>query len=107
MNSSTQRGRRDQRFCRFEKRLPTLIFVYLASIKDRHTRERTLTENVSPHGVRVISKRSWRPGEETLITPSAWESPQVGRVIYCSPSAGSRYYLGIEFPDRTVEWSSA
>jgi hypothetical protein len=104
MNSSTQRGRPDQRLCRIEKRLPTLIFVYLASKKDRRARERTLTENVSPHGVRVISKRSWRPGEETLITPSTWEPPQVGRVIYCSPGAGSRYYLGVEFPDLAVKW---
>jgi hypothetical protein len=43
-----------------------LIPVYLTSMEDRHARERTLTENVSPHGARVISKRSWRPSEDSL-----------------------------------------
>ena len=54
---------------RIEKRVPTSVPVYLVSLEDSRTRERTLTENVSPQGVRVISKRSWRPGEESLITP--------------------------------------
>jgi hypothetical protein len=103
MNSST-RGRPDQRLCRIEKRLPALIPVYLASMEDRHTRERTLTENVSPHGALVISKRAWRQGEETLITPSTGEFPRVGRVIYCLPTAGDRFCLGLEFPDRAVKW---
>jgi hypothetical protein len=89
---------------RIEKRLPTLIPVYLASMEDRHTRERTLTGNVSPHGARVISKRSWRQGEETLITPSTGEFQRAGRVIYCLPTAGDRFCLGIEFPDRAVKW---
>jgi hypothetical protein len=53
---------------RIEKRVPTSVPVYLVSLEDSRTRERTLTENVSPQGVRVISKRSWRPGEESLIT---------------------------------------
>jgi len=93
-----------KRLFRIEKRLPTLIPVYLASVEDRHTREQTLTENVSPHGARVISKRSWRQGEETLITPSTGEFQRVGRVIYCLPTAGDRFCLGLEFPDRAVKW---
>jgi hypothetical protein len=65
-----------------------LIPVYLTSMEDRHARERTLTENVSPHGARVISKRYWRPGEETLITLSAEGFAQVAKVIYCLLRAG-------------------
>ncbi len=89
---------------RIEKRLPTSVPVYLASLGEPRARERTLTENVSPHGARVISKRPWQSGEESLITPLAGEFPQVGRVIYCSPKAGNRFCLGVEFPDRTVKW---
>jgi len=66
-----------------------------------------LTENISPLGARVISKRSWRPGEGSLITPSTGEFAQVGRVIYCLPRAGDRFCLGIEFPDRAVNCVSA
>ncbi len=65
---------------RIEKRLPTLVPVYLASLEEPRSRERTLTENVSPHGARVISQRFWQSGEESLITPLTGEFRQVGRV---------------------------
>src|SRR6267154_298126 len=92
---------------RIEKRLHTSIPVYLASPRDP-VGERTLTENVSPHGARIISKSFWRPGEEPLITPltgdkKSAEFPQVGTVIYCM-SAGDRFCVGVEFPTRTVKW---
>jgi len=90
---------------RIEKRLPTSVPVYLGSLEDPSTPERTFTENVSPHGARVLSKRSWQPGEEPLITPLNGECPQVGRVIYCLPKERNRFCLGIEFPDRAVRWS--
>jgi hypothetical protein len=106
MNDSAQRRKRDQRLYngRIEKRFPTAVPVYLASMREPRARERTLAENVSAHGARLISKRSWRPGEESLVTPLAEESPQVARVIYCLPKTADRFYLGVEFPNRTVKW---
>ena len=89
---------------RIEKRLPTSVPVYLASLEEPRSRERTLTENVSPHGARVISQRFWQSGEESLITPLTGEFRQVGRVIYCLPKGGDRFCLGVQFPDRTVKW---
>ena len=105
MNGSGQHRRPNQRPFdgRIEKRTPTLLPVYLASLEDPHARERTLTENVSPHGVRIMSKRSWRPGEGSLITPLTGGTA-VGRVIYCLPKTGDRFCLGVEFPTRTVKW---
>jgi hypothetical protein len=106
MNGSGHRKRPSERvfFGRIEKRVPTSVPVYLVSLEDSRTRERTLTENVSPQGVRVISKRSWRPGEESLITPLTGEFPQVGKVIYCLPEARDRFCLGMEFQSRAVNW---
>ena len=106
MDDSAQRRRPNKRIFdgRIEKRLPTSVPVYLGSLEDPSTPERTFTENVSPHGARVISRRNWRPGEEPLITPLNGERPQVGRVIYCLPKTGDRFCLGVEFPDRTVNW---
>jgi len=89
---------------RVEKRLPTSVPVYLASLEEPRSRERTLTENVSSRGVRVISQRFWQSGEESLITPLTGEFRQVGRVIYCLPTAGDRFCVGVEFSDRTVKW---
>ncbi len=106
MDASARGRRPNQRLFdgRLEKRLATSVPVYLASLADPRDRERTVTENVSPHGARVISKRSWRSGEKVLITPLTGEFPQVGRVIYCLPKGGDRFCLGVEFPDRTVKW---
>ncbi len=106
MSGSAQRSGPNQRLFdgRLEKRLPTSVPVYIAPLEDPRTPERTHTENVSPHGARVISRRNWRPGEEPLITPLTGEFPRVGRVIYCLPKTGDRFCLGVEFPDRTVKW---
>ena len=89
---------------RIEKRLPTSVPIYLVSLEDSRTRERTLTENISFHGACVISKRSWRRGEGSLITPLAGGFAQAGRVIYCLQRAGNRFCLGVEFPDGAVKW---
>jgi len=105
MNNPVQRGRRDERLFRNEKRLPTLIPVYISSLHDPRNREQTTTENISPHGARVVSKRSWRPGEGSVITRTAGGVAQVGRVIYCVPTDGYRFCLGIEFRDRAVKWA--
>ena len=108
MDASARGRRPNQRLFdgRLEKRLATSVPVYLASLADPRDRERTVTENVSPHGARVISKRSWRSGEQVFITPLTGEFPQVGNVIYCMP-VGERFCVGVEFPTRAVKWDSA
>src|ERR1700720_2424425 len=88
-----------------EKRLPMSIPVYLTAMTEPRSRERTTTENVSPHGARVITKRSWRSGEHALIAPLTGEFWQIGIVVYSqSKNRGGRFCLGVEFPDRTVKW---
>ena len=89
---------------RIEKRLPTSVPVYLASLEEPRSRERTLTENISPHGARVISQRFWQSGEASLISRLTGEFRQIGRVIYCLPTAGDRFCVGVEFQGRTVNW---
>jgi len=88
---------------RIEKRLPTSVPVYLASLDEPRSRERTLTENVSPHGARVISQRYWQSGEESLIAPLKGGTA-VGRQIYSFLKGGERFCLGVEFQDRTGKW---
>ena len=108
MNGSAHRRPNQRLFDgRIEKRLPASVPVYIASIQEPRAREGTLTENVSPHGARVTSKRSWTPGEEVLIAPKTGEFPQVGTVIYCLAKMWERFSVGIEFPTRTVKWDSA
>jgi hypothetical protein len=106
MNGTAQRGRPNQRLFdgRIEKRLTMSVSVYLASLSEPRARERTVTENVSPHGARVTSKRSWRSAEEVLIAPLTGEFPHVGRIVYCEAKTGGHFCLGVEFLDRSVKW---
>ena len=108
MSGSGDGGGPNQRFFtgRHEKRLPASVPIYLASLEEPRASERTSTENVSYHGARVISQRSWRSGEESIITPLTEEVPRVGRVIYCLPKTGDRFSVGVEFQTRTVKWAS-
>lgn len=107
MNDPVQPRRPNTRLfdTRTEKRQSMSVPVYLGPLEDPRAPERTLTENVSPHGARVLSKRPWQPGEESIVTPLSGKFSLSGRVIYCLPSAGDRFCLGMEFPDRAVSWS--
>ena len=88
---------------RVEKRLTTSVPAQLVSPSDARGRERTVTENVSAHGARIISERSWRPGEEVIVAPRG-EFQQIGRVVYCVARPRGHFWLGVEFPDRSVKW---
>ncbi|PYT62266.1 MAG: hypothetical protein DMG46_01445 [Acidobacteria bacterium] len=105
----------DYRFCRIDgsvhhtettlKGVPweTATLNHLVSPTDPRARERTVTENVSPHGTCIISERSWKPGEEVIVAPRG-EFQQKGRVVYCVGNTRGRFCLGVEFPDRSVKW---
>jgi len=91
---------------RIEKRLPASVPVYLSSLREPRSGERTSTENVSPHGARTTSKRFWRFGEGALIAPLTGEFTRLGRVVYCEARIGGRFCLGLEFADCSVNWGN-
>ncbi len=65
---------------RIEKREPLPVQLYLANLEEPRARERTVTEDVSPHGARVLTKRYWRPGEVPLLTPLIGDFPKHARI---------------------------
>src|SRR5262247_3767577 len=50
---------------RLETRIATRVGLELSGADELY--EITFTENVSPHGARVFSKRSWRPNDSVLV----------------------------------------
>src|SRR5947209_20454465 len=70
---------------RIERREPLPVQIYLANLEAPRAREHTVTEDVSPHGARVLTKRCWQPGEVPLVTPLMGEFPKHARVVYCDP----------------------
>ena len=67
--------------------------------------ERTFTDNISPHGIRVKSSCAWKLGERVKITSGKEEGPMLGQVIYCHKAGPDRYFVGLRFPAGRIPWS--
>jgi len=52
---------------RFEKRTARAVTVEIRPEDEGMPEERTLTENVSAHGARVLMERKWRPGQHVMV----------------------------------------
>lgn len=92
---------------REERRLPIMLEVNLAPAggATAKTRERTFTDNISPHGLRVQSASSWRLGEQAEVTPMKGEIAMLGEVVYCQRVSGDRFFLGLKFQDKHIPWA--
>jgi PilZ domain len=91
-----------------ERRLPIIVVVRLAQAEcaDTGGEERTYTDNISAHGARVFSRNPWQLGEKVRVTPVNEESTACGNVVHCHQLADDRYWIGVQFQDRPVMWSS-
>src|SRR5438046_2692223 len=69
---------------RIERREPVPVQIYLANLDEPRIRERTVTEDVSPHGARVLTKRYWQPDEVPLVTPLIRAVPKHALAGYCA-----------------------
>ena len=67
--------------------------------------ERTITDNISPHGVRVRSTSAWRLGEQAEIIPARGGTPMRGEVVYCQKVENGRFFVGLKFASSRVPWS--
>jgi PilZ domain len=93
---------------RMEKRLPIAIVVRLAREQGQSANgaEMTYTDNVSAHGARVVSRHAWETGEAVTVTSLKDEIAIRAKVVYCHQVTGDRYYVGLNFHDRRVTWST-
>jgi hypothetical protein len=68
-----------------------------------HDWEVAWIENISDHGVRVISRSRWRSGERMLITsrfPPFYST--AASVVYCQTLLAGLYAIGCEYVDASV-----
>ena len=85
---------------RFEKRIARAVSVEVRPDDEGMPKERTLTENVSPHGARVLMEREWRPGQRVMVmspNEGVWAR---GQIVYCEVLAESRFAVGLELSVR-------
>ncbi len=93
---------------RKERRLLIAIVVRLAQARAAPSgiEERTYTENVSAHGACVMSKRPWQTGEEAKVTSLKDGIPLCGKVVHCERIEDDKFYVGLNFQEQQVTWSS-
>ena len=92
---------------REERRLPIMMAVNLApaGFARGERCERTFTDNISPHGIRVQSTGVWRMGERAEVTPMKGEASMLGEVVYCQRVRNDCFFVGLRFRDKHIPWS--
>ena len=84
---------------RAENRVDLKVTAMLVGRHDKLGVERTITENVSPRGVRVISTSEWMIDDTILVALPAAHFTAVARVAYCDDLGQGRFGTGLEFID--------
>ena len=84
-----------------------MVAVNLAPLGSANAerRERTYTDNISPHGARVRSTYAWRLGDLAELSPVSGETPVRGEVVYCQKLDNGRFFVGIKVRENHIPWS--
>ena len=80
---------------RKEDRVPLKMFVNLSST-DNPSFEIASTIDISCHGARVLTRRSWQPNQQLSIRSIRGSVKSFGRVAHCQPYTDNRFVIGIE-----------
>lgn len=89
---------------RLKKRVQKSVPIQVESLQDPAISERTVTENVSPLGVRALLRRS-RDLNERVIVKSLTSNEQLSaRVVYCQRLSEGGFAVGLEFQSAVPEW---
>jgi len=90
---------------RFEKRIARAVSVEVRPDDEGMPEERALTENVSPHGARVLMERQWRPGQQVMVISPKEGVRALGQIVYCELLAECRFAVGLELSVRVDLWA--
>ena len=89
---------------RMEARIPTKVGLELSGPGEPLIYETTLTENVSRHGARVVTKRRWSPNDSVLVKLPQESFPSRARITYCQPLKGDEFAMGLQFSLVVYDW---
>src|SRR3989442_9574294 len=92
---------------RFEKRIARTVSVEVRPDDEGMPEERALTENVSPHGARVLLDREWRPGQQVMVISPKEGVRAPGQIVYCEGLAECRFAVGLELSVRGESWAKS
>jgi hypothetical protein len=89
---------------RLEKRIQLAVAIQIFSPLDPSAAERTLTENVSPLGVRIQLQHARAQNEKVIVISSTANQRTPARVVYCHALPGGHFAVGLEFQGMVLNW---
>jgi hypothetical protein len=89
---------------RFETRVFLRLAILMRSPSHRSASDLALTENVSPRGARIITKRFRKPGELCEIADLSSGFYVSARIVYCERLANRNYCIGLELEAPQQDW---
>ena len=92
------------RIGRLEKRIHIEVPLQLLMLRNPGDIEKTRTQNVSSHGVRVLSRRPLQPQEQVVATTADGEVRMQARVVYCQGLPDGHFAVGLQFQEGYVNF---
>lgn len=89
---------------RREARVVLSTPIYLIRFGDALPPDLVSTENVSTHGVRLVTSRPCDVGEDHRISPFPGEYHLQARVVYCRPRPNNQYCVGLKLEYSFIDW---
>src|SRR5882757_5978542 len=89
---------------RIQKRTHASVALQISSAEQPFITELAFSENVSLHGVRVVTERAWKPGERVIVKSYHGSIQSRAKVIYCYRLAEARYAVGLELHSAVGTW---
>lgn len=94
--------RREQH--RMESRTPARVGVEISGPDEPAIIEIALTENVSRHGARVVTKRHWQPNDSVIVKLLRGDRRSGARIAYCKPLKREAFAVGLQFSSARESW---
>jgi PilZ domain len=90
---------------RSEKRIWRAVTVEVCLPTESERAQKTLTENVSAHGARILMQQKLQPGQQVLVNSPREGVKSKARIVYCQAVSGGRFAVGLEMPVRVDLWA--
>jgi hypothetical protein len=82
---------------RTEHRMATNTVASLEAADGPPFNETVVFVNISEHGARLITRRSWPVGKRVIVSDSLLNYRTIAEVVYCAPHNSRRFAVGVRF----------
>jgi hypothetical protein len=89
---------------RYEKRAARTVTIEVLCLDESGLNARTVTENVSPRGARIVTDWNCASGKHVLVTAPEEGVKSLARVVYCQRVDSTKFAVGLQLIVRVEEW---